>query len=281
MIMNDISRRITRKSLKAKRKAAIKTIKAQAKEKIRLVKLECSIDAEQKKAKVAEKDQKKELKAQKANARVSYNARQPRPFSLGEDLFNSISHGIGAGLSVAAVVLLVIRSVYNAPSSSVASWTASYAMLGSVFFLMYLSSTLAHAITAPDGRKVFSVLNYCFIYMLIASTFTPFAMKTFHGTTLTAFVAVLWSACGIFLALHAVFFKKFKMTSAFIFAVSGILLTAYFSAGGTLLITGTVMYMAGGFFFLFRNYKWSHSIFHFFALAGSIFHFFAVYYLIG
>ena len=60
--MADISRRITRKSLKAKRKAAIKTIKAQTREKIRLVKMECSIDAERKKARSIEKEQKKELK---------------------------------------------------------------------------------------------------------------------------------------------------------------------------------------------------------------------------
>ena len=74
--MGDITRRITRKSLKAKRKAAIKTIKAQAKEKIHQIKVDYSMDAEKKKEKAAEREHKRELRAQKANARLSYNAHQ-------------------------------------------------------------------------------------------------------------------------------------------------------------------------------------------------------------
>ncbi len=99
--MADISLRITKKSLKAKRKAAIKTIKAQTKEKIRAIKMEYAVNSERKKIKVAERAQKKELRIQKANARLAYNERQPRQYTLGEELFNSISHGIGAGLSAA------------------------------------------------------------------------------------------------------------------------------------------------------------------------------------
>lgn len=276
--MADISRRITRKSLKAKRKAAIKTIKLQAKEKIRQVKMECSIDAEKKKNRAIEKEQKKELKAQKSNARVSYNARQPRPFSLGEDLFNSICHGIGAGLSVAAIVLLIVKAVYHAPAGS--GWVASYAMLGAVFFVLYLASTLSHAITAPGGRKVFERINYISICFLIVATSVPFALKTLEGSVLAAFVVLSWSLYGILAVLCAVFGNKIRGFCIFVFGASILAMTAVFISCGNLLVVGSILYLIGGTFFMLRNYKWSHSIFHFFALAASIFHFFAVYYLI-
>lgn len=278
--MADISRRITRKSLKAKRKAAIKTIKLQAKEKIRLVKLECSIDSEQKKSRELEKEHKKELKAQKANARISYNERQPRPFSLGEDLFNSISHGIGAGLSVAAIVLLVIKSVYHSPSGSAGVYVASYSILGAVFFVLYLCSTLSHAITALGGRKVFERLTYSSIYLLLTATATPFALKMLSGTTLGAFVVLSWSLCGILAVLCIILGSKLKTISFVLYMIAVIAGTVIFSQNGRLFLAGSAFYIAGGTFFLLRNYKWSHSFFHLLCLAGSIFHFFAVYYLI-
>lgn len=279
--MGDISRRITRKSFKAKRKAAIKTIKAQAKEKIRLVKLEYSIDAERKKTKAIEKEQRKELKAQKANARISYNERQPRPFSLGEDLFSSISHGIGAGLSVAAIVLLIIRSVFHAPSADSGAWTASFSLLGAFFFIYYLTSTLSHAISAMGGRKVFERMTFMTIWVLVPATFVPFALATLSGTTLTAFVSIVWSLYGLMAVLYAVFGNKIRGVSVFAFIVSFVIMTLTFVKCGSLLVAGSVLYVVGGGFFMLRNYKWSHSIFHLLALGGSILHFFSVYYLLA
>ena len=134
--MGDITRRITRKSLKAKRKAAIKTIKAQAKEKIHQIKVDYSMDAEKKKEKAAEREHKRELRAQKANARLSYNARQPRPFTLGEDVLSSIANGIGAGLSVSAIVLLVIRAYFYAPAAQKSTYISTFAVFGSSLFVL-------------------------------------------------------------------------------------------------------------------------------------------------
>lgn len=279
--MADISRRITRKSLKAKRKAAIKTIKAQTREKIRLVKMECSIDAEHKKARSIEKEQKKELKAQKLNARISYNARQPRPYTLGEDLFNSICHGIGAGLGVAAIVLLVMRSVMNAPAQLRFPWVLAYSVFGSLFFLVYLMSTLSHAITASGGRKVFSILTNCSFYLLIASTFTPFALKTYSGSTLSLFLVSMWAVSGLLIVLQAVFSRKLRGFTEFTYVVMGLGLTVVFAGFGNLLVAGSALYLIGGCCALKRSYKWSHSVFHLFMLAGTVFHFFAIFLLLA
>ena len=277
--MGDISSRITRKSFKAKRKAAVKTIKAQAKEKIRQVKLEYSVDAERKRAKALEKEHKKELSAQKANARLSYNARQPRPFSLGEDLFSSISRGIGAGLSVAAIVLLVIRGVFYAPAAGRACWVASYAILGAVWFFLYLFSTLSHAITAMGGRKVFERMTFMAIWVLMPALSVPYALSTLSGSALTAFAAITWSLYGFMAILYAVFGTKIKEFSIFVFFATVVVMTAVFARCGSLMITGSILYVVSGGFYLLRNFKWTHSIFHLAGLAGSIFHFFAVYYL--
>lgn len=278
--MADISRRITRKSLKAKRKAAIKTIKLQAKEKIRLVKMECSIDAQRKKAREIEREQKKELKVQKANARISYNERHPRPYTLGEDLFNSICHGIGAGLGVAAIVLLLLKSIYNAPAALHNAWVISFAVLGASYFIFYLMSTLAHAITASGGRRFFSIMNYCALYVLLAATFTPFALCALNGNTLSACIAGLWSGCGVLLVLYTVFGRKLRGFFEFTFAAIEVSMTLFFADFGILLFAGTALHILGGLFFILRNHKWTHCIFHLFLLGGSIFQFFAIYNLI-
>lgn len=278
--MGDISRRITRKSLKAKKKAAIKTIKAQAKEKIHQVKVEYSIDAERKRTKAIEKEQKKELKVQKANARLSYNARQPRPFSLGEDLFNSISHGIGAGLSVAGLVLLIVRSYFYAPKADFGLWVTSYTLFGSLLFIYYLASTLSHAISAIGGRKFFERITFMSMWALIPAISVPFSLICFNGKSLTPFIVLIWSIYGLMAILYAIFGDKLRGFSIFIFFASFFAITLVFHTCGLFFVSGSLLYLLSALFFKLRNYKWSHSIFHLLILAGSISYFFVFYYWI-
>ena len=287
--MADISLRITKKSLKAKRKAAIKTIKAQTKEKIRAIKMEYAVNSERKKIKAAERAQKKELRIQKANARLAYNERQPRQYTLGEELFNSISHGIGAGLSVAAIVLLVIRAVFHTPAgSSTALYVTSFSIFGASLFILYLMSTLYHAITVPGARKVFSVLDHDAIYILIAGTYTPFVLTKIPSSAGIAICASVWGICAALIALYSVFKSRLRSFSVFTYLVLGWLIISVFTFYplGTvlsntcraMLFAGGAAYTVGGVFFLMRKYKWTHSIFHLFVLGGSVLHFFAVYF---
>ncbi len=288
--MGDITRRITKKSLKAKRIAAIKTIKAQAKEKIREVKTEYSINAKEKKSRLIEKEHKKELRTQKANAKLAYSMKQPRPFTLGEDLLNSISHGIGAGLSVAAIVLLSIKAYYHAPADSRSSFIASFAIFGSAMFLVYIISTLYHALISPTARKVFSILNHDAIFILITALYTPFIIKTLEHSSEIVACSVAWGLTGILVALYSVFGARLKTASVITYAVMGWILMGGFAFGGDVinisykcrnfLIAGGLIYTASGIFFLLKTFKWAHSIFHIGVLAGSILHFFSVYNLI-
>ena len=288
--MGDISNRITRKSIKAKKKAAIKTIKAQAKEKIHEVKIEYANNPERQKAKENERQAKKERKLQKANARLAYNQRQSREYTLGEDLFSSISHGIGAGLSAAAIVLLVIRAVFHCPEGvPVSACVTGYAIFGSSMFILYLMSTLSHAIPANSARKVFSIFNHDAIYILIAGTYTPFVLTKIGGGTGIAIVAIVWGITGLLITLYSVFGPRLRWFSVVTYLVMGWLIITIFSffpvgielnkTSRALLFAGGAAYAFGGLFYVLRKVKWSHSIFHLFVLGGSVLHFFSVYFI--
>lgn len=287
--MADISRKITSKSLKLKRKAAIKTIKVQAKEKIHQVKMEYASDSDRARLRAAEKEHKKELHLQKANARLSYNTRQPRPFTLGEEIFNSISHGIGAGLSVAAIVLLTIQAYYHAPCSKTA-YIASFSIFGSALFILFLMSTLYHAISSLGAKRIFSIINHDSIYIFIAAVYTPFVLTQFKLTNAAYICGLVWGICGGLVALYSVFGAKLRIFSFLSYVTFGwILIGMALSPLGSgikelskkLMTISAIIYTTGSGFFILKTYKWMHSVFHLCSLAASILMFFSIYYLAG
>jgi len=286
--MADISKKITRKSIKAKKKAAIKTIKAQAKEKIREVKIQYANNPERKQAKALEKEQKKALRVQKANARVAYNARQPKQYTLGEDLFNSISHGIGAGLSCAAIVLLILRAVHSAQKTPML--VTVFSLFGATLFIMYMMSTLYHAITPYGARKVFKILNRDGIFLVLAGTVSPFILLNVPGTLSVALFVLAWVVSVALVAVYSSLGAKFEKLGEFLVVVYGIIGVLVFTVSpfantiGTVskafIVAAAISYLFGFFFYFMKNRKWAHSIFHMFGLAGSILSFFSIYNLV-
>lgn len=289
--MADITAKITRKSLKAKKKAAIKTIKTQAKEKIREVKILYAENPELQKSKEYEREQKRALRMQKRNAHLAYNERQPRQYTLGEDIFNSISHGVGAGLSVAAMVLLIIRAYSHAPTPAVRPlYVTSFTIFASTLFIMYMMSTMYHALAPYTARKVFSILSHDSIYMLIAGTYTPFALVHIGGFNGWIVFGIIWGVSIILISLYSVYGATVKSLAFFSYLVLGWFFMGTFvfyrashplsRLTCTMLISGGIAYSIGAVFYLMRRHKWTHSIFHLFVLAGSILQFFGVFYSI-
>lgn len=286
--MADISGKITRKSLKAKKKAAIKTIKLQAKEKIREVKIQYAENPERQKAKEAERERRKFLRLQKENARLAYNARQPRQYSLAEDLFNSISHGIAAGLSVAAIVLLILRAVTYAPEGKTGLYVTSFTIFGASMLLLYMMSTLYHALQPYGVRKVFSVLNHSSIYLLIAGTYTPFALTTIEGAFGWVVFGIMWFLALLGVVFYAIYGSRMRNVSVVTYIVMGWFIV--FASNPlsrnlprisiVMLVCGGIAYTVSCVFYVMKNYKWTHSIFHMFVIAGSVMHFFSVYFSI-
>ena len=201
-------------------------------------------------------------------------------YSLGEELVSSISHGIGALLGIAALVLSV---VFSKNSITI----VSSAIYGITLIILYLISCLYHSFSPRiKAKKVFRVLDHDSIYLLIFGTYMPYLLVSIGGSK-------GWNLWGILLGLsilgivfNSVNLEKFKNVSFISYILMGWIIIfsfkdVYNSIGfyGTLyLILGGVFYTIGALFYrLGKKIKYMHSIFHLLVLAGSIFHFFSIF----
>lgn len=199
----------------------------------------------------------------------------------GEEIANSITHGIGAGLAVAGLVLMVVFSALNGSAWHV----VGTAIFGATLVLLYLSSTLYHALPQPRVKRVFRVFDHSSIYLLIAGTYTPFTLVTLRGPWGWTIFGVIWGLAAAGVTFKAFFTGKFDRLSTAIYLAMGwmILLAiqpmwaAMDGWGLAWLILGGLCYSAGTLFYsMDQKVPFLHSIWHLFVLGGSICHFFCV-----
>jgi hemolysin III len=203
-------------------------------------------------------------------------------FTKGEEIANSITHGIGGLLSIAALVLLIVfSSLYGT------AWhVVSFSLFGTTMVLLYTSSTLVHSFPKGKAKDVFEILDHSSIYFFIAGTYTPFlfiAVKGWLGWTLFGIVWGLAIAGTIF---KSFFVKKYLHTSTILYVLLGWMIVFAWNPlvenlpknGLTLLIIGGVLYTLGAIFYVWRGFKYHHMIWHIFVVAGSAAHFFAVFF---
>jgi hemolysin III len=201
-------------------------------------------------------------------------------FSKGEEVANSITHGIGALLSIAALVLLIVfASLYGN------AWhVVSFTLFGVTMVLLYTSSTLVHSFPAGKAKDVFEVMDHSSIYFFIAGTYTPFlfiAVKGWLGWTL---FGIVWGLAIGGTVFKAFFVKKYLVTSTILYVIMGWLIVFAWNPlvenlpanGLTLLVAGGVLYTIGAIFYIWRGFKFHHAIWHLFVLGGTAAHFFAV-----
>jgi len=202
-------------------------------------------------------------------------------YSLGEELINSISHGVGALLAIAAMIVGIVFSVlYNN------SWcVVSVTIYGSTLILLYTNSTLYHALKPNAGKKVFRVIDHCSIFLLIAGTYTPYTLVTLRGGLGWTLFGIVWAAAVLGITLTAIDLKKFAkfsmvcylaMSWDIIFAIKPLL--AHMASGGlALLLIGGAFYTVGAVLYgIGRRKKYIHSVWHFFVIAGSVMHYFSI-----
>ena len=205
-------------------------------------------------------------------------------YTLGEELFNSISHGVGACLSVAALVLCIVQAAIHGTAAGV----VGASIYGSTLVILYCMSTLYHAITNQTARRVFRVFDHTSIYLLIAGTYTPITLVTLKGAMGWSLFGIVWGIAVLGIVLNAISierFKKFSMVSyvvmgwAVVISVKDII--AKMPKGGLIfLLLGGIAYTVGIIFYALKKKKFIHSVWHFFVLAGSILQFFAVYFYV-
>ena len=202
-------------------------------------------------------------------------------YTLGEEITNAILHGIGALLSIAALVLCVVFSaIHHNPYAVVSS-----CIYGSTLIILYTMSCLYHSLKINNAKRVFRIIDHCSIYLLIAGTYTPYTLVTLNGVTGWVTFGIIWACAILGIVLNSINLKKYKVISFLLYLGMGWeivfsynkLVAALDKGGLYLLLAGGVIYTVGAIFYgIGKKHKYMHSIFHFFVLAGSILHFFSI-----
>jgi hemolysin III len=201
-------------------------------------------------------------------------------YSSLEEIFNSITHAIGALVSIAGLVLLIVFSSLYGNSSHVISCT----IFGFTLVLLYTASTLYHSFRKPNLKHAFKILDHSCIYILIAGTYTPFLLVTVRGTVGWSMLVLVWSLTVIGILFKIFFVHRFNALSTIAYILMGWLiifaikpLFQTLPGGGlALLICGGMAYTLGIIFYSWNKLPFNHAIWHLFVLAGSICHFCAV-----
>jgi len=201
-------------------------------------------------------------------------------YSLGEELANSITHGVGAVLSlVGLTVLIVLAAIYGD------AWrVVSFSIYGLTSIILYLISTLYHSFPQPRVKRIFRTLDHAAIYLLIAGTYTPFMLIAVRGALGWTLLAVVWglAVLGVIWKLFFMGRLKYIATGAYLLmgwiAVLAIkpMLASLSTAGISLIVAGGILYSLGVIFYVWRKLPYNHAIWHVFVLVASICHFFAM-----
>jgi hemolysin III len=201
-------------------------------------------------------------------------------YSIKEEIANAITHGIGVLLSIPALVYLIIfASKYGD------AWhIVSFSIFGATMILLYLFSTLLHAIPHSKAKDIFEILDHSAIYLLIAGTYTPFLLVPLRGTLGFTLLGIVWGLAIAGIVLKIFFVKKFVILSTLAYILMGWLiiiaikpLYEFLSPEGfALLLTGGLLYTIGAIFYVWRKIPYHHAIWHGFVLAGSAAMFFCI-----
>ena len=203
-------------------------------------------------------------------------------YTLGEELVNSISHGIGACLAVAILVLTVVFSAKHGNKVGV----VASCIYGTSMIIMFTISTIYHALSPNlKAKKVFRVLDHCDIYIFIAGCYTPYCLSLIGGAIGWVLFGIIWGCALIGIILNAINLEKFKIPSLIMYLIMGWMIVFSFKSlnskiermGLYLLLAGGIVYTVGAILYVIgHKKKYFHSIFHFFVLGGSLLQFFSI-----
>ena len=213
-------------------------------------------------------------------ARTKLKDRVLPTYTKGEEIFNMVTHIVGGGFGVVALVACVLISALSGNKVGV----VCSAIFGTSMIVLYTASSLYHGLRHDGAKKVFQILDHCTIYFLIAGTYTPMLLcsliKVAPMAAMLTFLAV-WGLAILAITLTAIDIKKYKVFSmicyigigwAIIFSIES-MYRALTPVGFWLLLSGGIVYTVGAILFkVGKHCKYFHSIFHLFVLAGSVLH---------
>jgi len=204
----------------------------------------------------------------------------PEIQSLGEEIANSVTHGIGAALSIAALVILVVFASRYGDAVRV----VSLSIYGSTLIILYLSSTLYHSFTNERAKRFFRILDHSSIYLLIAGSYTPVVLISLNGAWGWTIFGIVWAMAVAGIITKIFLTGKYGIISVFFYIAMGwLIVIAIKPMLQTVplnlliwLLIGGLSYTFGIIFYALEKMPYNHAVWHLFVLGGSITHFFGI-----
>lgn len=208
------------------------------------------------------------------------NALRERTQSLGEEIANSVSHGVGFLAAVAATPVLLLSAVRNGGAARI----VGASVFAATMVLLYLTSTLYHALPGNRAKRVFQVLDHAAIYLMIAGTYTPFTLGVLRGTWGWTLFGLVWGLGLVGVVLTAAGGVRYpKLRTSLYLAMGWLILIAVKplwlrmpSEGLFWLLGGGIAYTVGVVFYAAKGVRYSHFVWHLFVITGTACHFIAV-----
>jgi len=207
------------------------------------------------------------------------------PQSRGEEIANSITHGIGALLGIAALVLLLVFASRYGDAWRI----VSFSIYGSTLIFLYTASTLYHSFRQERLKRIFRILDHSSIYLLIAGTYTPVVLVSLRGPWGWSLFGIVWAMTIGGIITKVALTGRFKFLSTlFYIAMGWIVVIAikpllYAAPTGLIiwLIIGGLSYTFGTIFYAWKGMPYNHAVWHLFVLGGSISHFFGIFFYLS
>jgi len=201
-------------------------------------------------------------------------------YTIKEEIFSSITHGIGALLSIVALVVLVSFASIQGDAWRI----VSFSIYGFTLFFLYLSSTLYHSIFHEKAKQVFRVFDHVSIYLVIAGSYTPIALVGMEGPWRWIIFGLIWSLAITGIVLKVINISKTKKFSTALYIAMGWMVIIAIKPILAMIPTGLLVWLViGGLFYTFgvifyacKKIPFNHGIWHLFVLGGSIAHYFGI-----
>ena len=202
-------------------------------------------------------------------------------YTLGEEIVNAITHGVGAALAIAGLVLLIIKA-------DSAMGVVTGIIYASIMIVLYVISCIYHSLSFRiKGKKVLRILDHCNIQLMVAGTYTPICLSMLGGTLGWVMFGIVWAVTVVAIVFNCLNVEKYKVVSivcnlllgwAALFIIKP-LIAACPSTGLSLLIWGGVVYSIGAILYgLGHKVRYMHSVFHFFVIGGSLLHYLMIFF---
>ena len=207
-----------------------------------------------------------------------------KAYTVAEEVAHALTHGVGAIAAIVGLIFMLVWAVSYGDTFHV----VSASIYGASLILLYLASTLYHAFPWPRVKAFFQQMDHAAIYVLIAGTYTPFALVNLRGPWGWSLLGVVWGIAVVGVIMEVAMKERKKWLSLSLYLGMGWMalimikpmIDSVEPGGLWLLLAGGLAYTFGVIFYVWKSLRFHHAIWHLFVLAGSVLHFFSVFYFV-